>query len=147
MEAVGRVFVPIFKATGIHFNLENYSGITFVCYEDGGAQAITIKESIDGASEQALATVKVIYASNGIGGVITRETTDANGALGTGDSAIVKKDTVLFDQAAFYIGASELDIVDGYNSVEVTVDAGECTAILHDLLVQRRPENLPATGV
>ena len=145
MEAAGRLFVPVFKATGIHFNLETYSGITFVCYEDGGAQAITIKESIDGASEAALAVVTVIYASNGIGGVFTRETTDANGALGTGDSDIVKKDTVLFDQALFYIGASELS--DTFNSVEVIVDAGECVAVLHDLLVQRRPENLPATGV
>lgn len=145
MKMLGRTGVPIFKATGIHFSLENYSGITFVCYEDAGAQAITIKESIDGASEQALAVVTELFASNGIGGVITRETTDANGALGTGDSAIVKKDTVLFDQAIFHIGASELS--DTFNSVEVTVDAGECVAILHDLLVQRAPENLPATGV
>jgi len=143
MEALGRTLVPNFKASGIHFNLENYSGITFVCYEDGGAQNIDIKESIDGSSEQLLSTVTVIYASNGVGGVFTRETTDANGALGTGDGAIVKKDTILFDQATIYIGADELS--DTFNSVEVTVNAGECTAILHDLAVQRRPENLAAT--
>ncbi len=145
MEALGRLFNVVPVATGKHFNLENYSGITFVCYEDGGAQNIDIIESIDGASEQTLATVTKLYASNGIGGVWTKETTDANGALGTGDTAIVKKDTVLFDCAVIYIGASELS--DTFNSVEVTIDAGICIAILHDLLVQRTPANLPATGV
>ena len=145
MEAVGRLFVPVFKASGIHFNLENYSGITFACYEVAGAQNIDIIESIDGASGQVLSTVTVLYTTNGVGGVFVRDTDDASGAPGTGDGAIVKKDDVITNQATFYIGASELS--DTFNSVEVTVNGGECVAILHDLLVQRRPENLPATGV
>jgi hypothetical protein len=146
MEGLGRDFNVIPVASGKHVSLKNASGVTFVCYEDGGAQAITIKESLAGASEQALAVVDHLYASDGIGGVWTRETTDANGALGTGDAAIVKKDTTLFDCACFYIGAAELS--DGFDSVEVTIDgAGICCAIVHGLAVQRAPANLPATAV
>ena len=145
MKGLGSDFNVVGFASGIHIDLANASGVTFVCYEDGGAQNIDIKESKAGASETPLAVVTELYASNGVGGVHTKETTDANGALGTGDSAIVKKDTVLFDVATFYIGASELS--DLFDSVEVTVDAGTCMAIVHGLLVQRAPENLTAPGV
>jgi hypothetical protein len=145
MKALGRVINVVHTASGKHISLANASGVTFSCYEDGGAQAITIKESVAGASEQALEVVTELYASDGIGGVFTRETTDANGALGTGDAAIVKKDTTAFDGAVFYIGADELS--DGFDSVEVTVDGGTCVAIVHDLAVQRAPQNLPAAAV
>lgn len=148
MKALGRILNVIPKASGIHVSLKDASGVTFVCYEDGGAQAIAIKESIAGDGEQALAVVTELYCGNGVGGVWTRETTDENGALGTGDAAILKKDATLFDAAVFYIGADELS--DGFDSVEVTIDDlanGRCIAIVHDLLVQRAPENLPAAGV
>jgi len=145
MEGLGKDFNVIPVATGLHISLKNAVGVTFVSYEDGGAQAITIKESIAGASEQALAVVDHLYCSNGVGGTWTRETTDANGALGTGDSAIVKKDTVLFDAAAFYIDASELS--DGFDSVEVTIDAGgPLVAIVH-LLAQRSPTGMGTSAV
>ncbi len=143
MEGLGRFNVVAF-ASGIHIDLSNASGVTFVCYENGGAQNIDIKESIAGASEQLLSVVTKLYASEGIGGVHTKETSDANGALGTGDGAIVKKDTAAFDTAVFYIGASELS--DTFDSVEVTVDGGTVLAIV-DMLVQRAPENLPISGV
>jgi hypothetical protein len=146
MEALGRLFNVVPVATGKHVSLKNASGVTFVCYEDGGAQAITIKESIAGQSEQALATVTKLYASDGVGGVWTRETTDANGDISGGDGTLVKKDTTAFDCAAIYIGADELS--DGFDSVEVTIDgAGLCIAIVHDLEVQRTPANLPASAV
>ena len=130
-------------ATGVHISLANADGVTFICYENGGAQNIDIKESIAGAGEQLLSTVTELYAGDGVGSVWTKETTDANGALGTGDGAIVKKDTTAFDVAVFYIGADELS--DTFDSVEVTIDgAGLCIAIIHDLNVQRTPENLAA---
>ncbi len=143
MELLGRINVVEF-ASGIHVDLSNAVGVTFVCYENGGAQNIDIKESIAGASEQLLSVVTKLYASEGIGTVKTKETTDANGALGTGDGAIVKKDTAAFDAATFYIGASELS--DTFDSVEVTVNGGTVMAIV-DMLVQRAPENLPISGV
>ena len=119
--------IPIGVATGKHINLENMQGCWFICYEDGGAQAITIKESKDGASEQALTCLDEIWASSGVAGAFTRETTDANGAL-SDSSSMVKKDTTLFDQAAFYISKQELSAT--FNCVEVTIDgAGICVAI------------------
>ena len=133
------------QASGKHISLKNADGVTFACFENGGAQNIDIKESKAGSDEAVFSTVTEIYASDGVGGVWTRESTDANGALGTGDAAIVKKDTTPFDVAVFYIGADELS--DDFDSVEVTVNAGECTAIVHDLAVKRQPENFPAAAV
>ena len=145
MKGLGRVFNIVGFASGIHIDFSDASGVTFVCYENGGAQNIDIKESKLGASEQDLSVVTELFTSNGIGGVILQTNDDANGALGTGDNAIVKKDATIEDQAVFYIGASELS--DLFDSVEVTVNAGTVTAIVHDLLIQRAPENLPISGV
>lgn len=144
-KALGFVTNVIHQASGIHVSLKNAQGVLFVVYEDGGATQIGIKESIAGASEQNLAVVNELYASNGIGGVWTRETTDANGSIADGDAAIVKKDTTAFDCAAFHVRAEELS--DGFDSVEVTVDAGQCTAFVYGLKVQRDIINLPAAGV
>ena len=145
MKGLGRAFNVVGFASGIHISLKHASGVTFVCYENGGAQAITIKESKAGGSETPLAVVTELFTSDGVGSVHAQTNDDANGALGTGDSAIVKKDTTAEDTAIFYIGASELS--DLFDSVEVTVDAGTCMAIVHDLAIQRAPENLPISGV
>ena len=145
MEALGRVINVIPVATGKHISLKNASGVTFLLFEDGGAQSTAFTESIAGASEQALTKINHYYASNGIGGVWTRETADADATLDN-DSTFVKKDTVNFDCAAIYISAADLS--DGFDSVEATIDAGgPCIAIVHDLLVQRAPQNLPAAAV
>lgn len=144
MKGLGKEFNVVSFASGIHISLKNASGVTFVCYENGGAQNIDIKESKAGASEATLAVVTELFLSDGVGSVHTRDTDDANGALGTGDAAIVKKDNTAEDTAIFYIGASELS--DTFDSVEVTVNAGTCMAIVHGLLVQRKPENLVSAG-
>ena len=144
MKALGRTINVGGFASGIHISLKNASGVTFVCYENGGAQSIDIKESKAGGSETPLAVVTELFTSDGVGGVHARDTDDANGALGTGDAAIVKKDDTAEDTAIFHIGASELS--DLFDSVEVTVNAGTCMAIVHDLLVQRAPENLVSAG-
>ncbi len=147
MKALGRHFNVVPVATGKGFNLENYAGITFVLYENGGDQQIVFTETIDGASSQALTTVNELYASNGVGGVWTRET-DHDQAGPTDlddDSTVQKEDDTAHDCAAIHIGADELS--DTYNTVVCTIDgSGLCIAILHDLLVQRQPENLPASG-
>lgn len=144
MKGLGKDFIPISKASGLHISLKNASGVTFVLYEDGGAQSTDFKESVAGASEQALTVLNDYYAGNGVGGVLTHETEDADAELDD-DSNFVKKDTILFDAAYIYIGADQLS--DGFDSVEATVDAGECVAIVHGLLSQRAPENLPVSAV
>lgn len=146
MKALGRVINVVGFASGIHIDLANASGVTFVVYESGGATTIQIKESKAGLSETLLATVTELFTSDGVGSVHAQTNSDANGALGTGDSDIVKKDSTAENVAIFYIGASELS--DLFDSVEVTVNgSATCTAIVHDLLIQRAPENLPISGV
>jgi len=145
MEALGRVINVIPLATGKHISLKNASGVTFVLYEDAGAQSAVFVESIGGASEQSLEFLNHYYASNGIGGVWTRETADADATLDD-DHTFVKKDTILFDCAVIYVGADMLSA--GFDSVECTIDgAGICIAFVHELLQQRRPDNLPAAAV
>lgn len=146
MKGLGRSFNVIPLATGVHISLKNAAGVTFILYEDGGDQQIVFKQSIAGASEATLATVNELYACSGVAsGVWTRETSDSAADLDD-NSTVEKKDTVLFDCAAIYIGADELS--DGYDSVECTIDgAGLCIAIVHDLIIQRQPENLATIGV
>ncbi len=146
MKGLGRSFNVIPVATGVHISLKNASGVTFVLYENGGAQSIVFKKSKAGASEAVLATVNEMYACSGVAsGVWTRESSDASAAL-SDNSTVTKKDTTAFDGAAIYIGADELSA--GFDSIECTIDgAGICIAIVHDLTVQRQPENLPTIGV
>ena len=146
MKGLGRAFNLIPVATGVHISLKNASGVTFLTYEVAGEQSITLLESIAGASEQALTTVNEMYACSGVAsGVWTREITDGAAALDD-NSTVTKKNTTAFDCAAIYIGADELSA--GFDSIECNVDgAGLCIAIVHDLTVQRQPENLPTIGV
>lgn len=146
-KGLGNSFNVIPVATGVHISLANASGVTFILFEDAGAQSTDFKESIAGASEQALTTINEYWASSGVAdGVWTAETADAGATLND-DSNFVKKDTVNFDCAAIYIGADELS--DGFDSVEATIDDASkiCIAIVHDLVVKRAPENLPTAGV
>lgn len=139
MQGLGKDFLVIPVATGKHVSLKNASGVTFICYEDGGAQICTLKESIAGASEQALTIIDEYWSSNGIGGVWAHNTYTLSDHLD-------KPDTTPFDCAAIYVSADELS--DGFDSVEMTIDgAGICIAIVHGLLQQRIPANLPATAV
>lgn len=135
---LGFNLIPIGVATGKHINLENLQGVVVICYEDGGAQAITIKESIDGASEQALTCLDEIWASSGVAGAFTRETTDANGAL-SDSSSMVKKDTTAFDQACFYISKQELSA--GFNCIEITIDGAGICVVLGVPVVGRALQN------
>lgn len=144
MRGLGKDFNTIALASGIAVPLNNASGVTFVVYENGGATAISFQESVQGASDQNLDFLNEYWASDGIGGVWTHETADANGALDN-DNAMVKKDTTPFDCAVIYVPASALS--DGFDSVACTVDGGQCTAIIHGLAVQRDPVNLPAAGI
>ena len=132
---LGKDFNVVPLATGKHVSMKNCAAITFVCYEDGGAQAIAFKESIDGASEQVLPVFTEFYAGDGVGSVWTKESQAA-------DDAWAKADTTPFDCAVITVRKEQLS--PGFNAVECTIDgAGICFAILHELEVQRAPQNLP----
>ena len=133
MEGLGRVFNVVPAASGVHIPLTNARAVSFVTYEDDGSTIITIKESIDGASEQNLAVIDRVHKGPGIGGTWTGV---AQTAAATYDLA----DDTTNDAVVVTIGAEQLSA--GFNCVEATVDGGICVAITHDLNVQRDPAAL-----
>lgn len=135
MLGLGRVFNVIASASGVHIPLTNASAVSFVTYEDDGSTIATIKESIAGASEQALDVDVHPFKGPGIGGTWT--------AMAEQDDTLDLGDDGTNDAMVFTIHASQLS--DGFDSVEVTVDGGILMAILHDLTVQRGPANLASS--
>lgn len=136
MEGLGRLFNVVHEASGVHIPLTNARGVTFISYLAAGTQSFTLKESIDGASEQNLAIVEKLYKAPGVGGTWTKVTQSAAATYDHSTDATN-------DMIAFYVDASELS--DGYNCVEVTAATGTCIAIIHDLTVQRAPERLASS--
>ena len=133
MEGLGRIFNVVHEASGVHIPLTAAQGVTFVSFLAAGTQSGTLKESIDGASEQNLAVIDKYYKSPGIGGTWTKVTQTAAATYDLTTDATN-------DCLAFYVGADQLSA--GFNCVEVTAASGTCIAIIHDLAVQRAPENL-----
>lgn len=139
MEGLGRLFNVVREANGVHIPLTNAAGVTFLCFEADGSQIVTLKESVDGQSEQDLAVIDKVYKGPGIGGTWTKVT---QAAAATFDLA----DDTTNDCIALYVGADQLSA--GFNCVELTNDGGSgVTAIIHDLSVQRAPENLASSVV
>jgi hypothetical protein len=139
MEGLGRLFNYVPVANGVHIPLTNASGVTFFCFEDDGSQIVTLKESIDGQSEQNLAVIDKLYKGPGVGGTWTKVTQAASHTFDLSD------DTTN-DCIAIYVSADQLS--DGYNCVELTNDAGTgVSAVIHDLAYQRAPELLPKSVV
>jgi len=136
MEGLGRIFNVVHEASGVHIPLKDAQGVTFVSFLAAGTQALTLKESIDGDSEQNLAVIDKVYKAPGIGGTWTKVTQTAAATYTHADATN--------DMCVVYVGADQLS--DTFNSVEMTAATGTCFAVIHDLAVQRVPENL-ATNV
>ncbi|MEV0618548.1 hypothetical protein AB0I81_34835 [Nonomuraea sp. NPDC050404] len=139
MEGLGRLFNVVAQASGVHIPLTNAQGVTFICFEDDGSQVVTLKESINGNSEQNLAVIDKVYKGPGVGGTWTKVT---QAAAATYDNV----DDTTNDAVVVYVGADQLS--DGYNCVELTNDGGNpVIAIVHDMNVQRDPANLARSVV
>ena len=138
MEQLGKINY-VAEASGVHIPLTNASGITFFCYEADGSQVVTLKESIDGASEQNLVVIDKVYRSPGIGGTWTKVTQTAAATFDNTDNAS--------DCIAFYVGADQLS--DTFNCLELTTDEGSGLGVraVVDLVVQRDPANLASSVV
>jgi len=137
MEGLGRIFNVVHEASGVHIPLKGASGVTFISFLAAGTQSVTLKESKAGASEQNLAVIDKIYKAPGIGGTWTKVTQTAAATYDHSTDATN-------DMIAIYVDATQLS--DTFDSVEMTAATGTCVAIIHDLVVQRVPENL-ATNV
>lgn len=138
MDALGRIFNVIPAASGIHIPLHNAQAVTFVTYEDDGSTILTLKESKQGASEQALNVMDHVWKGPGVGGTWTA-------VAQTADDQYDLSDDTANDAVVVTINAS--DLTDLFDCVEMTVDGGICVAIVHDLLSRRTPSNLAKSVV
>jgi hypothetical protein len=135
MKGLGRLFNVIPTADTVRINLEDAAAVTFVCTGD---EAYTLQEAqtLAGAG-QDLDVVDRFYkgAAVGVGTwTLVEQTADA----------VVDPNGVAV--AIFTVDAVSLS--DGYKYVDVTAaSTGLVTAIVHDLVVQRDPANLPALSV
>jgi hypothetical protein len=127
-EFLGRVGNVVPVASGVHIPLTDAGAVTWACFLDAGTQSITLKESIDGASEQNLAVIDRLYKGPGVGGTWTLVTQTAAATFDLTTDATN-------DCFVFTVGAEQLSA--GFNCLEVTQSSGTCVAITHDLKRQR----------
>lgn len=132
MRGLGRVFNVVPAASGVHIPLKQGTAVSFVTFEDDGTTIATIKESIQGASEQALDCDVYPHKAPGVGGTWT--------AMAEQDDTLALGGDTTNDCMVFTVGADQLSA--GFDCVEVTVDGGILIAIIHDLTVRRAPANL-----
>jgi hypothetical protein len=139
MEGLGKDFDVVAVADGVWINMEDVGSITFFGLLSGG-DTFTIKEatSSGGADEQDLDVIDHWFAQVDGDGTDswTRETQSP------ADAAVTEGD----DLVAIHVDATMLS--DGFTHLECTATStGVVWAVLHNLAVQRTPENLPVRSV
>lgn len=128
---LGDVFNVVQVADGVYINMKDVEKVTFIGYKTGG-DTYTISEgtAAGGGTTASLAVVEEVYTSNGVGGVWTKVTQNANAAyVASADCVVI---TVRADQLS-----------DGKTFLACTsTSTGTVTAILTKLKVKRAPQNL-----
>jgi len=144
MEGLGRNFNVVPTAAGVEVSLVDASSVTFVC-TGANAETFTVAEATDaaGAGAQTLAVVTHYY----------KNTSAAGAAAWVREPAVLEQAAtgVVTTTTAHPVAVIEVDatsLSSGFDYVRVTPSAsGLVRAILHDLTVQRTPQNLPAAAV
>lgn len=137
MDGLGRVFNVLPTADGLWIPMSVCAAVSFVGYLAAG-DTFTVQQATAAAGTGAtnLATVDHYYTSDGLGGAWARQTQAAA-------ATVVIAGTAGLDACCFTIACEEL--ADGFTHVNCTsTSTGTVVAILHDLVIQRKPENLAA---
>jgi len=137
---LGNVFNIVPTATTVTIPLTRAGSVAFICVDAGsGDQVLTMTELDSTAvnSEQALDVNFNAHNAPDIGGAWTFQAYVDDTVANTGGAT---NDTIYVD-----VQASQLS--DGYDSVQCTVDAGTCIAVIYDLAVKRTPPNLASNIV
>ena len=136
-QGLGDLFNVVAVASGVHIPLQGRAeAVSFLVYAAAGDQAVTLKESIAGASEQNLAVIDTIWEAPGTGGTWTKTTQTAAATYthsdATNDLIVI---TVYADQLS-----------DTFDSLELTVTGTSPVtyALVHGLNYKRDPANLPS---
>lgn len=135
MYGLGRVFNVIPIAAGAAFKLRGASAVTFVC-TGNDTFTVTASGSFGGS-----------YTSPG--NIITRKQTctATNGTAAWVESTQAASNAVTIASGAVVFSVLTSQLADPNDYVKVSVGAsGLVTAILHDLVVARKPSNLEILG-
>ena len=145
-EGLGRVFNVIYSASGLDVPLTKATAVMFVSFLDAGTQALTFTQT-DSTGVNSEIDLNIfsqdpenlgsrVHAGPAVGGtwVEKDDGSDANAFT----NADATNDTV-----AITVRAEQL--ADGYDRVQCTAATGTCVAIIHDLVVQRKPGNLQSS--
>ncbi len=149
MQGLGRVFDVVPIASGAGLSLKNASAVTFVLTGATGVATLSIATSFAGTYRAAnfftpaWAPISTVYWNTATDGsaawakaTITAAATFTNGTT-TGLTTSIN--------SVFTVFGSQLP--DLYDYIKCTATgSGLCTAILHDLTVQRTPANLVKLG-
>lgn len=148
-EGLGRVFNVVYSASGLDIPLTKATAVTFVSFLDAGTQALTFTQT-DSTGVNSEIDLNIfnqspdnlgsrVHAGPAVGGtwVEKDDGADANTYDNTTDAT---NDTVVIT-----VRAEQLS--DGYDRVQCTAATGTCVAIIHDLVVQRKPGNLQSSLV
>lgn len=140
MKGLGRVFNTVAVADGVTIPLTRATAASFITYLDAGTQVATITQvdSTGVLGEIALDCDVYPHKGPGVGGTWT--------AMAEQDDTLSLATDATNDCMVFTVGAEQL--ADGYDGVQVTVGGGAVVvAIIHDLMVQRKPANLQSSIV
>lgn len=149
-EGLGRIFNVVYSASGLDIPLTQGTAVSFVSFLDAGTQALTFTQTdstgvnseidlnIFTAGANAVSPANLgsrVHIGPAVGGTWT-ETADTSDNVFTNNDAT--NDTVVVT-----VRAEQL--ADGYDRVQCTAATGTCVAIIHDLVVQRKPGNLKSS--
>jgi hypothetical protein len=135
MEGLGRAFNVVPIAAGAALSLRDAGGVTFIC-TGNDTFTLTVSDTFGGS-----------YATPGniITKKITNTATNGTAAWATATQSAANAVTISSGSVAFYVSGDSLP--DGKAYVKVAAGAaGLVTAVLHDLTVQRKADNLAIVG-
>lgn len=137
MDGLGRVFNVIPVADGVYCPLAPGTAVSFICYlAAGDTYTVQSAQNAGGTGAANLAVVDHFFDSTGVGGAWSKVTQAAA-------ATVVNDGTAGHDASVFTINANSLPA--GHTHVKCTsTSTGTVVALLHDLVVQRSPEKLPA---
>lgn len=143
-DGLGRLFNVIHESSGLDVPLTKAAAVTFVSFLAAGTQTLTFTQTDSTGVNSEIALN--IFANDdnrdsrahvgpGVGGTWTAKVEASDNTIAAGGAT---DDTLVVT-----VRAEQLS--DGYDRVQCTTDGGTCVAIIHDLLVQRKPTNLQSS--
>ncbi|MGW5429957.1 hypothetical protein ACWET9_22505 [Streptomyces sp. NPDC004059] len=144
-KGLGRIFNTTPAADGVWIALKGAAaGVDFSCYLAGAVGDVyTLQEAKDnaGTGAQNLAIISEYHTCTGNGSDAWVKRSNGASPLATVTTAAAAT------QNAMVVSVEGTSLSDGYKYVKLTsTGAGTVNAITRDLLAQRAPANLPATG-